>query len=222
MCRRPAARAANGQRVDFAVTAGDDVGVEKVSFNAMTGEARDAAKRAAAPPVLQRSDTFGFIVPANALPGSSIAVQGRRSTPKARRPAPPSPPSSARRDCAGDHGDRRLVRRQVAGAADHDRGVRGGRGRHHVDHAESGRRDGAEPDQAIDPPRNSIVTTFTVMVPASAQPPQSLTIDASAEDRAGNVGNAPRAILPVADKNAPVVTSLRTSTGALQAVPGRT
>ena len=66
----------NGEHVDVTVSAGDDVGVAQVSFKAQTGKPVDAATRAVVPSVKTRSEAFGFIVPLDAIPGSSIAVQG--------------------------------------------------------------------------------------------------------------------------------------------------
>jgi hypothetical protein len=65
------------------------------------------------------------------------------------------------------------------------------------------------------------VTSFTVQVPAGAKPPQSLILDATAEDRAGNVGAAARVILPVADNVLPTLTALHTDTGRLDIARGR-
>jgi hypothetical protein len=42
---------------------------------AQTGKPIDAATHTVAPPVKNRSEAFGFIVPADAIPGSSIAIQ---------------------------------------------------------------------------------------------------------------------------------------------------
>ena len=215
--------AANGEHVDVTVRATDDVGVTQVSFKAETGKPLDATTRPIAPSVLDRTEAFGFIVPANAIPGSSIAIQGSVIDTKGQVVAA-TPLLITVRDAVAptvkitgatsgtqvkagqqttvvvsvqDAGSVRSVTFKASGVA------------------------ALTQTRIIDPPQSSIVTSFVVSVPAGAKPPQSLTLDATAEDRAGNVGSAARVILPVVDNVAPTVTGLRTATGRLQIVRGR-
>ena len=69
--------------------------------------------------------------------------------------------------------------------------------------------------------QNNALTSFTFQVPAFAQPGDSVTLRATAKDRAGNVGTAANVILPVVDTVAPTA-QLRTSTGSLTIAPGGT
>ncbi|HEX4915064.1 MAG TPA: carboxypeptidase regulatory-like domain-containing protein, partial [Vicinamibacterales bacterium] len=74
--------------------------------------------------------------------------------------------------------------------------------------------------RTIDPAQNSVAAAFSIQVPATAKPGQTLTLDAVATDRAGNKAAAPRVILPVADTIAPTV-KLATENGSLEMVRGR-
>jgi 5-hydroxyisourate hydrolase-like protein (transthyretin family) len=222
-------RAPNGGRIEFVVATADDVGLQKVSFHAATGDPRDTAEHGLLPPdpggplVRQHSETFGFNVPSTALPGSTIQALFTVVDTKAQATtatydvevldaiAPSVTVTGASSGTKVSPGQTTTI---VVSASD-----LGGLAAVTL---KAGGVAALTQTRTIDPAQNSIVTTFSVTVPSSAQPPQSLTIDVSAVDRAGNVGTAPRAILPVADGNAPAITSLRTSTGALTAVAGTT
>jgi hypothetical protein len=215
------ASAANGQRVDLIVRTADDVGVQKVSFRAKTGKPTDAASHDVVPSAPQRTDTFGFNVPNDAVPGSTIAsditvldTKGQATTATFNVLVLDSIPPSI----------------GVAGAASGDK-VRPGQQKTVVVSVQdvggitsvtfkAGGAAALNQTRPVDPPQTSIVTSFTFTVSGAALPPDSVTIDVSAVDRAGNAGVAPRAILPVADNVAPIVASLRTASGALQIVPG--
>src|SRR6185295_14152544 len=193
------------------------------SFKAETGKPLDAATRPIAPAVTDRSEAFGFIVPANAIPGSSIAVHASATDTKGQV-VDAVPVIVTVRDAVAptvkitgatsgtqvrpgqqttvivtvqDAGLIRSITFKAAGVA------------------------ALTQTRVIDPPQSSIVTSFVVSIPAGAKPPQSLTLDATAEDRAGNVGSAARVILPVGDNVAPTITSMHTDSGRLQVVAGR-
>ncbi|MEQ1868664.1 MAG: Ig-like domain-containing protein [Vicinamibacterales bacterium] len=214
---------ANGEHVDVTVRATDDVGVTQVSFKAETGKAADAATRPVAPPVTDRAEAFGFIVPASAIPGSSIAIQGSAIDTKGQvvNAAPvfvtvrdAVPPTVTITGATSGTKVRAGQQTTVVVSVQDAGGIRS------ITFKASGVA-ALTQTRIIDPPQTSIVTSFTVSVPAGAVPPQSLTLDATAEDRAGNVGSAARVILPVGDNVAPTLTSLRTDTGRLQIVRGR-
>ena len=175
------------------------------------------------PAVKTRSEGFGFIVPLDAIPGSAIAVQGSVTDTKGQV-VDAVPVIVTVRDAVAptvkitgatsgtqvrpgqqttvivtvqDAGLIRSITFKAAGVA------------------------ALTQTRVIDPPQASIVTSFVVSVPAGAKPPQSLTLDATAEDRAGNVGSAARVILPVGDNVAPTITAMHTDSGRLQIVRGR-
>jgi hypothetical protein len=72
--------------------------------------------------------------------------------------------------------------------------------------------------RTIDPAQPSVAASFTIHLPSNPRPGDSLTLDATAFDRAGNHGAAARVILPVADTVAPTV---RISTDSAELVLGR-
>ncbi|MEQ1871423.1 MAG: carboxypeptidase-like regulatory domain-containing protein, partial [Vicinamibacterales bacterium] len=73
--------------------------------------------------------------------------------------------------------------------------------------------------RVVDPAQPSVVTAFAFTVPASAHAGDILTLDATATDKAGNVASAARVLLPIADLNGPAL-QLRTTTGNTEIVPG--
>ncbi|HEX4915641.1 MAG TPA: carboxypeptidase-like regulatory domain-containing protein, partial [Vicinamibacterales bacterium] len=73
--------------------------------------------------------------------------------------------------------------------------------------------------RVIDPALNDVATAFTIVVPPTAQPGQTITLQSTAVDAAGNIGIAPALALSVADRNPPTLT-LMTSTGRNEIVPG--
>ncbi len=222
-CRRRISTPPTANTSTSAIRATDDVGVAQVSFKAQTGKPLDAATRTIAPAVVDRTEAFGFVVPADAIPGSSIAIQGSVVDTKGQV-VDAAPVSVTVRDAVAP-----TVKitgatsgTQVrAGPADDRRGLRAGRGRYSLDHLQSHRRRGADAD-AHHRPAADVDRDFVHGLGAGgSSPPQSLVLDATAEDRAGNVGSAARVILPVGDNVPPTITALRTDTGRLQIVRGR-
>jgi len=72
----------------------------------------------------------------------------------------------------------------------------------------------------ISPAQDSVVTTFTFTIPATAGPLDRVILEATAVDQAGNSSTTPRVLLPVADTIPPTVT-LSTETGGLEVLPGQ-
>ena len=214
---------ATGEHIDVTVVATDDVGIEQVSFKANTGKPLDAATHEVTPPAKSRSESFGFTVPVNAIPGSSIAIQASVVDTKGQI-VDAAPATIVVRDSVAP-----TVK--ITGATSGTQVRAGQQTTVVVSVQDAGsvksitfKATGVAvltQTRIIDPAQTSIVTSFTVQVPAGAKPPQSLTLDATAEDRAGNVGAAARVVLPVADNVAPTVTAIRTDTGRLQIVRGR-
>ena len=215
--------AANGQRVDVTVNTTDDVGVQQVSFRAQTGKPLDAATHIVSPAATGRTDLFGFNVPDDAVPGSTIAIdatvkdtKGQTSTTSASITVTDSV-APVVRITGATTGDRIragqqttvVVSVQDAGAV---RSITFKAGGVVV----------LTQTRDINPAQTSVAASFTLTIPAGARPPSSLTLDASATDRAGNVGTAARVIRPVADTVPPTMTSIRTSTGKLQITAGST
>ncbi len=217
------ASAANGQRVDVTVTTTDDVGVQQVSFRAQTGKPQDAETRLVSPAVGARTDVFGFNVPADAVPGSTIAIDATVKDSKGQT-------STAAASLTVTDSVAPVVK--ITGATTGDR-VRPGQQTTVVVSAQDAGSVASITFKAagvasltqtrtIDPAQPTVAASFTLTIPAGAHPPDSLTLDATATDRAGNVGTAARLILPVADTVPPTLTSIRTSTGKLQITAGST
>ncbi|MCU1383321.1 MAG: LamG domain protein jellyroll fold domain protein [Acidobacteria bacterium] len=218
-----ATSAANGQRVDVTVKTTDDVGIQQVSFRAQTGKPLDAATHVVSPTATGRTDLFGFNVPDDAVPGSTIAIdatvkdtKGQTSTSAASITVTDSvaPVVTITGATTGDRirpGQQTtvVVSAQDAGAV---RAITFKAGGVAI----------LTQTRVVDPAQTSVAASFTLTIPAGAHPPDSLTLDATAIDRAGNVGIAARVILPVADTAPPSVTSIRTSTGKLQITAGST
>jgi hypothetical protein len=215
-------QAKNGDRVNVVVRGLDDVGVTQLTFKAHTGRSTDAAIRPIAPPAADRSETFGFDVPTDAAPGSTLRIEANALDTAGRLSA--APPI----DVVVLDGTKPAV--EITGASSGAR-VRPGQevtivvvasdagGLARVGFSASGVTTAAE-TRTIDPARNSVATSFTLTVPPTAGSNDLLLLDASAEDRAGNLRDATRVVLAMADQTPPSVT-LRTSTGQLSMVPGQ-
>src|SRR5262249_21665424 len=71
--------------------------------------------------------------------------------------------------------------------------------------------------RTIDPAQPSVAASFTIHVPSNARPNDTIRLDATAFDRAGNHADAASVVLGIADLEAPRVT-LRTASGRNDAV----
>ena len=215
--------ARNGDRITVAVRATDDLGVTRIGFKAQTGKPQDAALETLAQPVLDRTETFGFNVPMDAAPGATILIEASASdtkglvgqaTPVAITVLDSVQPVVTITGASTGATARPGQMTTVVVAAQDLGGVRT------VSFSTSGAVSFAD-SRTLDPAQASSLISFTFQVPASAMPGQSVTLHASALDKAGNVGTAADVVLPVADVERPTVT-LRTATGSLDIVPGRT
>jgi hypothetical protein len=218
----PGASFGNGQSVTVVVELADDLGVRQAAFKAETGRPQDAAVRAVDPPSAARTERFTFAVPADAAPGTSIVLRASAIDTKGQ--------SVEARPVTITVLDTVAPSVAVTGATTGDRALPGQQTTVVVSAQDAGgiasitfKATGAAlstQTRVIDPPQPSVVTTFTVTVPSSARPTESLRLDATATDRAGNTGAAAQIVLPVADRSAPTVT-LRTQTGGTEIVRGR-
>ena len=214
--------ARNGDRIVVDVTATDDVGVAQIAYKAATGQPQDAATRNVGPPVMARTEQFAFIVPGTAAPGSTIEIQ------------------ATARDVKGNvvHAAPRTV--TVIDAVNPVVTITGTTSGQKVNPGQTTSAIVSVEDiggvvsltftvgglvtttetRVIDPAQNSVAAAFSIQVPSTATPGQTLTLDAAATDRAGNKATAARVILPIADSIPPTV-KLVTETGSLEMVRGR-
>lgn len=215
--------AKNGDHINVTVNATDDVGVAQLGYRATTGNPVDALTKFYTPAVSEKSETFAFNIPATAAPGSTIAVQASAIDSKghvvqapavdvvvvdAVQPIVEITGATTGTTLRPGQSTTVLVTAEDLGGIANVTFVAGGL----VVRTDS---------RPIAPPQNSVVTSFTVTVPSTATPGQTLTLDALATDRAGNIGTAARVILPIADTVAPTA-ALHTSTGSLVVAPGQT
>ncbi|MEQ1871485.1 MAG: carboxypeptidase regulatory-like domain-containing protein, partial [Vicinamibacterales bacterium] len=63
-----------GERVTVLVHVADDLGATQVGYRAQTGKPQDAATQTVAPASLDLTRTFAFTISADAIPGSSVAI----------------------------------------------------------------------------------------------------------------------------------------------------
>jgi hypothetical protein len=211
----------NGDRVTVVIHTTDDVGVGQVAYRPATGRPQDAASRSLSPAAIDRTDTFGFTVPDTLAPGSSIEIAATAVDTKGQPTAasvvrlmvldaaPPSvaitgtssgtvvrPGSDASAVVAvTDAGGVASIRFRTSGVVVVDE------------------------TRAIDPAQPSVAASFTFPVPANAGPADTIRLDATAFDRAGNSATAATVILAIADLDAPRVT-LRTLSGRSDAIVG--
>jgi hypothetical protein len=219
----PGTNARNGQSVPVSVHASDDLGLAEVGFAARTGRPQDAAARALPASVLDTTQAFSFVVPADAVPGSVILVEasardvkGQVSTstpvevrvldgvaPVVRLSGLPAgtrlqPGQSATVVLtAEDAGGVSSVRVLVGGVAT------------------------LAETRPVAPAQTTVATSFTFTVSPSAQPTDVVTIDGFATDQSGNSGSAVRLVVNIADKVPPSVVLGVAGGGAPTLVPGR-
>jgi hypothetical protein len=223
--QEPAAGGAfrTGARVDVKVQATDDLGVSRLAYRAATGRPQDAEVKSFEPALLAQTQSFAFTVPQDAVPGSSILIEATALDSKGEQTAA-APISITVLDSVAPTvsiggvatGERLLPGQKVnaivtaedlgsiASITFATTGVVASSGSH-----------------TINPPRSPVLASFSFTVPLTARPGDSVRLDATATDKAGNTTSAARIILPIADTVAPTVT-LRTLTGRLDIVPGQT
>ena len=219
----PAAGASfhTGDHVTVTVRVSDDLGAAQVGYRAQTGKPQDVATQAIAPPSLDVTRTFAFTIAADAVPGSPIAINATAVDTKGQitNAAPvtitvldATPPTVT---ITGTTTGAKVAPGQQTSAVISAQDL-GGVGS--LTFTTGGVLVGTQ-SRAVSPAQNSVVTSFAFTVPASAHAGDTLTLDATAVDAAGNVASAARVLLPIADLNPPTL-QLRTATGALEIVPG--
>jgi protocatechuate 3,4-dioxygenase beta subunit len=214
--------AAAGQHIAVDVRATDDLGVNAIGYRASTGKPADAVTRPVSPALIDRTESFGFNVPADAEPGSVIAIEATAADTFGHIVAATpvqvtvldsvSPVVTITGATTGAQVSPGQATTVVVTATDQGSVSS-------ITFKASGVMTANETRQ-VSPAQQSAVTSFTVTVPTTAQPGQSLLLDATAVDKAGNSGAAARVILPIADSTPPVIT-LTPESGVATAVPGR-
>ncbi len=215
--------ARNGQSVPVSVRATDDLGLTQVGFVARTGRPQDAAMRAIAEPVQQRTESFSFLVPADAVPGSTIRVEASARDTKGQVTAAvpvevhvldgvaPSVTlggfAPGARLQPGQTATVVLSAQDVGGVASVGVTVGGAAALSQA--------------QPVAPAQPSVAASFTFTVSPTASPTDQVTIDGFATDQAGNTGVAVRLVIGVADQVPPAVTLRVAGGGAPTLVPGR-
>ncbi|MGE3957098.1 MAG: Ig-like domain-containing protein [Vicinamibacterales bacterium] len=215
---------APGERVTVTVRATDDVGVTSMNY-AVRGPSGviDAATRQVAPASTDQTESFGFNVPIDAVPGTTIGIEGAATDTagqvsqttvlnlRVRDTIGPSVQitgvSSGQRVAPGAHVSAVVVASDNSGIGS-------------IGFAVSGVTVTTDTRQ-VAPPQVQVATAFDFDVPANATSSDRVFIDAYAIDAAGNRGDAARLIVPVADSQAPTLT-LRTTSGTSTMIPGST
>ncbi len=184
--------ARNGDRITVTVRATDDLGVTRIGFKAQTGRPQDAAIETLVQTSLDHTATFGFNVPLDAAPGATILIEASALDTKGLvGQAPPvavtvldsvQPVITITGASTGATVKPGQTTTVVVSAQDLG-GVRT------VSFSTSGAVSFGD-SRTLDPAQTNSLMSFTFAVPASAQPGQSVTLHASAIDKAGNVGTA--------------------------------
>ena len=214
--------ARNGDRVSVTVRATDDLGIAQIGYRANTGDTRTAGSIVVAPGLLDRSEAFGFDVPASVIPGTTFTIDATAQDSKGQL-TQAAPITVTVLDAV-----KPTV--QITGVTTGDR-VRPGRTVTAVVVASDPGKiasigftatgaAGVSETRTIAPAQASVASSFTFTVDPGAAPTDRVFLDAFAVDVAGNRADAGRIILPIADAVPPTVT-LRTSDGRLDMVPGR-
>src|SRR5207248_1389267 len=211
---------------NVSVASTDDVAIVQVGFKPDTGHPQDAKTIQPTAPAadLGRSYTasFGFNVPNEAKPGSSITIDASAADSKGQiaHAAPihvtvldAVPPSvTINGATTGDKIKPGQAATVIVSAQDLG-GVAS------VAFSVSGVATSAE-TRRLDPAQPAAVASFTFQVPPTALTGQRATLHATATDAAGNAGAAADVILLVADATPPVL-HLRAESGSLEIVPGQ-
>jgi hypothetical protein len=211
-----------GERVNVTVTAGDDLGVNLVGYQAIGGQAPAAATADIVPAATATTKNFAFYVPVDAIPGSTItvnatAIDTKGQTTKAQPvnitvldATPPqvgfTSPVTGAKVKPGQQVTAVVSAADLGGVASLEFRVSGG-----TVYSEN---------RVIDPALNAVATTFTFTVSPAASPLETVNLDVTAVDRAGNRASAGQVKLAVTDTRGPQVT-LRTLTGSTEMVPGQ-
>ncbi len=204
----PPLAAATGSRVEVTVSAGDDLGITRLAYQAVGGRPPAFAAVDVDPPLLTASEIFAFYVPENAVPGSQILVRATAV------------------DTRGQPGEAIPVGVTVLDATDPTAGFTGLTTGEKVLPGETVSAVVAAQDlggiaslrfevsgatifsetRTLDPAQNSTVATFSFTVSGSALAGDQVRIRVIAFDQAGNDYTTPDTILAVADVVPPTVT----------------
>lgn len=203
----------NNDYVVVNVRATDDLGVVQIGYKAQTGNALDAGTKSA-PAAIERLESFAFHVPADAAPGSTLRVQASASDTKGQVSqalpvdilvldsiAPTVTITGATTGASVNPGQQTTVAvlvQDTGGVASITLKVTG------VAQLTQTR--------VVEPAQASAITSFTITIPATAQSTDSVSIVATATDKAGNIGTSGNVVLPVSDRTAPTI-HLRTANG---------
>ncbi|MEO8677871.1 MAG: carboxypeptidase regulatory-like domain-containing protein, partial [Vicinamibacterales bacterium] len=210
-----------GDRVSVTVHVTDDLGVTQVAYRGQTGHPQDAGTQAVAPSSLDVTRTFAFSIGADAVPGEPIVI-GASATDSKGQVATASPVTITVLDATppvisitGTTTGARVSPGQQTSAivSAQDLG-----GVSSISFTTGGVLVGTQ-TRPVAPARSAVVTSFAFTVPASAHAGDILTLDATATDASGNVADAGRVLLPIADLNGPSL-QLRTSNGSPVIAPG--
>ncbi|HEY6871526.1 MAG TPA: carboxypeptidase regulatory-like domain-containing protein [Geobacteraceae bacterium] len=210
-----------GERVNVTVSAADDLGVSLVGYQAVGGEPPAAATNQLASAERFPSRSYAFYVPTDAIPGSTIVVnatavdtkgQNTKAKPVTLTVLDATPPqvsfsgvSSGNKVKPGQQVTAVVSASDLGGIASLEFRVSGA-----TVYTEN---------RTIDPALNTVATSFTFTVSAVAGPQDTVKLDVTAVDKAGNRTAAAQVVLPVADLKPPQVT-LRTLNGTSEMVPG--
>jgi len=216
--------AETGQRVEITVHAEDDLGLTTIAYQAVGGEHPAFGTVSIDPVSISSDQDFAFYVPVDAVPGSTIVVNATAV------------------DTRGQSGEAVSAEITVLDATDPLVGFAGMSTGDQVTPGEeitavvsaqdfggiasitfqvSGASTVTE-TRDISPAQDSVASTFTFTVSPSATPPETVIMQATAVDQAGNSAQAPSVILPVADSVPPTIVSMATESGSSTMVPGET
>ena len=214
--------AETGQRVEITVHAEDDLGLTAIAYQAVGGQ-HPAFGTVDIDPVSVLSDqSFAFYVPADAVPGSTIVVnatavdtrgQAGEAVPAEITVLDATDPLVAFAGMSsGDQVDPGQTITAVVSAQDFG-------GITSITFQVSGASTFTE-TRNISPAQDSVASTFAFTISSSATPPETVVMQATAVDQAGNSSQAPSVILPVADRVPPTIISMVTESGSSTMVPG--
>ncbi len=213
-------QARTGDRVEVSVTAQDDLGVATLAYQAAGGQHPAFGTIQVDPAASPAGAAFSFFVPVQAVPGSTIRVEATAV------------------DTRGQQGQAVPVEVVVLDATDPTVSFAGLSTGEKVKPGDtvtvvlsaqdlggvtaltlsaSGAATFSETRQ-ISPAANSAAATFTFTMPPSAGPGQSVLLEASAQDLAGN--QAERGVtLAVADTVAPTIVRIENESGSAEVAP---
>ncbi|MCU1382031.1 MAG: LamG domain protein jellyroll fold domain protein [Acidobacteria bacterium] len=219
----PGASFHNGDHITVTVHVTDDLGAAQIGYRARTGKPQDVATQTIAPTSLDVTRTFAFNIAADAVPGAPIVIDATAVDSKGQV-ANAAPVTISVLDATapvvtitGTTTGAKVAPGQQTSAVISAQDLGGVAS---ITFTTGGVLAGTQ-TRTVSPAQNSVVTSFAFTVPATARAGDTLTLDATAVDAAGNAASAARVLLPIADLNPPTL-QLHTPTGVLEIVPGAT